>query len=108
MRKSLGNLLRSAGYRSLGFACGEDFLASSAVDQAVCVLLDLRMHGMQGLEVQQHLNDAGKTIAVICMSAHNDQEAIDQALRGGAQCFLAKPFSADVLLSAISQAVLHR
>lgn len=108
VRKSLGNLLRSAGYRSLGFACGEDFLASSAVDQAVCVLLDLRMHGMQGLEVQQHLNDAGKAIAVICMSAHNDQEAIDQALRGGAQCFLAKPFSADVLLSAISQAVLHR
>lgn len=108
IRKSLGNLLKSMGYASVGFASGEAFLASAVIDQASCVLLDLYMHGMQGLEVQQCLNESGKAIAVICMSAHNDEDSIARAMAAGARCFLRKPFSEDILLSAITQAVLHR
>lgn len=108
VRKSLGNLLKSMGYASAGFASGEAFLASDAVDHAACVLLDLYMSGMQGLEVQHRLTDAGKAIAVICMSAHNDEDSIARAMAAGALCFLRKPFTEDILLSAITQAVLHR
>lgn len=108
VRKSLANLLKSAGFSTSSFASGEAFLASSAPDEAACVLLDLRMQGMQGLEVQRRLQEAGKRIGLICMSAHNDEESIDAALRGGAACFLRKPFSEDVLLEAIARLVETR
>lgn len=105
VRKSLANLLKSAGFATLSFASGEAFLASTAAEESACVLLDLRMQGMQGLEVQRCLQAAGKRIGVICMSAHNDAESIDAALQGGAACFLRKPFSEEVLLMAIAQLV---
>lgn len=105
VRKSLANLLKSAGFKPLSFATGEAFLDSAAADESACVLLDLRMQGMQGLEVQERLRAAGKLIGVICMSAHNDDASIAAALQGGAACFLRKPFSEDVLLAAISQLV---
>lgn len=108
VRKSLANLLKSAGYCTLSFASGEAFLASTAPDAAACVLLDLRMEGMQGLEVQRQLQQAGKPIAVICMSAHNDDACVAAALQAGAGCFLSKPFSEDVLMSAITQVVGRR
>lgn len=105
VRKSLANLLKSAGYRTVSFASGEDFLASSAVDEAACVLLDLRMDGMQGLEVQHHLNLAGKTLGVICMSAHDDADSVARATQAGALGFLRKPFAEEALLQTITRAV---
>lgn len=108
VRKSLANLLKSAGFKPLSFPSGEAFLASAALDDSACVLLDLRMPGMQGLEVQQCLQAAGKAIRVICMSAHNDEACVAAALQGGAAYFLRKPFSEDVLLAAISRLVEPR
>lgn len=102
VRKSLANLLKSAGIATLSFASGEAFLASSAAHDSACVLLDLRMQGMHGLEVQRRLRAAGKPVGVICMSAHDDEESVSAALQGGAACFLRKPFSEAVLMAAIA------
>ena len=105
VRKSLANLLKSAGYVGVPFACGEAFLTSAAVDQAKGVLLDLRMHGMHGLEVQHRLRAMDKRIGVICMSAHDDPASVRAALQGGALCFLRKPFSEEALLVALARLV---
>lgn len=105
VRSSLGNLLRSMGYRTVSFASGEAFLASSAVDEALCVLLDLKMKGMQGLEVQHCLNADGKSIGVLCMSAHGDEASITRAMEAGAIRFLRKPFSEECLLESINLAL---
>lgn len=107
VRKSLVNLLKSAGYRTVSFASGEEFLSSSAVDDAACVVLDLKMPGMHGLEVQQRLMATGKPCGVICMSAHDDPDSVHRAMAAGAVCFLRKPFSEDVLLASITH-VLER
>lgn len=108
VRKSLANLLKSAGYRVISFASGEAFLASAQLDVAACVLLDLRMEGLQGLQVQRSLNRSGKSVAVICMSAHQDPVCIDEAYAAGALDFLHKPFNEDILLAAIERALAGR
>lgn len=105
VRNGLGNLLKSLGYSSVGFASGEEFLASSASEEADCVLLDLMMKGMQGLEVLQHLKAAGNRVAVFCMSAQDDEGTIRRTLDAGALGFLRKPFSEEALLDSIKQAL---
>ena len=105
VRNGLGNLLKSLGYRTASFACGEDFLASSAVDEAACVLLDLMMKGMQGLEVLNRLRAAEKCVAVFCMSANDDDETISRIMAAGALGFLRKPFSEEALLESIQLAL---
>jgi FixJ family two-component response regulator len=105
VRNGLGNLLKSLGYATVSFASGEAFLASSASDDAHCVLLDLMMKGMQGLEVLQHLRTAHKPVAVFCMSAHDDDETIRRTLDAGALGFLRKPFSEEALLDSIKLAL---
>nr|WP_218626634.1 response regulator [Pseudomonas sp. dw_358] len=105
VRKSLTNLLKSVGYRTVSFASGEAFLGSREVNEAACVLLDLRMEGLQGLQVQHCLKRGGKTVAVICMSAHQDPACIDEAYAAGALDFLHKPFNEDILLAAIERAL---
>lgn len=108
VRKSLSNLLKSAGYCAVSFPSGEEFLRSTAPDEAACVLLDLKMMGMQGLEVQDRLNETGKAVGVICMSAHDDEDSVSRALAGGAVRFLRKPFSEDVLLASIMEVLDRR
>ncbi|MCU0126193.1 response regulator [Pseudomonas vlassakiae] len=105
VRKSLGNLLRSAGFECLAFATGEVFLASNQVREAGCVLLDLKMQGMNGLDVQQELVRRGWLLPVICMSAHWDERALQAALRNGARGCLGKPFSEEVLLKLVEEAL---
>jgi len=105
VRNGLGNLLKSLGYRTVGFASGEEFLASSASDEADCVLLDLKMKGMQGLEVLERLKAAGKTVGVCCMSAHDDEVTVRRTREAGALGFLHKPFSEEALLESIKQAL---
>ncbi|WP_426139007.1 response regulator transcription factor [Pseudomonas sp. DWP3-1-2] len=105
VRNGLGNLLKSLGYGTVGFASGEEFLASSASDEAQCVLLDLKMKGMQGLEVLEHLKAAGKPIGVFCMSAHDDELTVRRTREAGALGFLRKPFSEQALLDSIKQAI---
>ncbi|MFC6479323.1 response regulator transcription factor [Pseudomonas asuensis] len=105
VRKSLGNLLKSAGYRPASFESGEAFLESEAAGTAGCLLLDMCLQGMHGLEVQRQLLVAGRTISVICMSAHADDHVKRSAYAAGAISFLDKPFDDLALLERISVAL---
>lgn len=105
VRKSLVNLLKSAGYRALSFDSGEALLADPELDGLACVVLDLRMKGMHGLEVLRALSLAGNRAIVICMSAHWDSSAMAEAIGHGASACLHKPFTDETLLSAIDDAL---
>ena len=105
VRKSLSNLLKSAGYQTVSYSCGEDFLASDFSMLAACVLLDIRMKGMTGNVVQQVLKNSGRGISVICMSAHWDEQLVAEILANGAVGFLHKPFTGEALFQAVAKAL---
>jgi FixJ family two-component response regulator len=99
------SLIRSVGLRAAVFASAEDFLRSSQLQDIACVIVDVRMPGMSGLELQRQLATAHYAIPIIFITAHGDAEARAQALRAGAVDFLDKPFSAEVLLQAVQAAL---
>ncbi|CAB3771388.1 two-component system response regulator [Burkholderia puraquae] len=103
VRKSLASLLKSAGYTALPFASGEEFLASGPPDDAICVLIDLKMKGMSGLDVQRQLVQRNATVPVILMSSHGDDESVRRAFAHGAVAFLRKPFPSDDMIDLIDQ-----
>jgi FixJ family two-component response regulator len=105
VRSGVGNLLKAVGYTTVTFSSGEEFLASPLVDEALCVLLDVRMQGMQGLEVQRQLNAEHKDIPVVFMSAHGDEDTVERAMQHGAVGFLRKPFEEELLLDSIELAI---
>jgi FixJ family two-component response regulator len=105
VRKSLVNLLKSAGYRALSFESGEALLTSPELDDLDCIVLDLRMNGLHGLEVQRSLAATSNRAAVICMSAHWDSSSFAEATGHGAFVCLHKPFTGEALLSVIEQAL---
>ena len=105
VRKSLANLLRSAGFETLSFSAADAFLASPLAGEAGCVLLDLKMPGMSGLEVQRELAQRGWRLPVICMSAHWDDGSVRAAMGLGALACLGKPFSEEVLLKVVEEAL---
>lgn len=102
VRKSLSNLLRSAGYQTHCFASGEAFLESPYRDSATALLLDMQLVGLQGDEVLRRLHAPDLALPVICMSADGSQHMSERALHNGACSFFAKPFKAEVLLSLIA------
>ena len=102
VRIALKSLIGSVGFRAEVFGSGEEFLRSPHVSQTDCLIADVRMPGMSGLELQDRLNIAKSSIPIIFISAHDDGEARTKALRAGAIDFLQKPFSEDSLLGAIS------
>lgn len=105
VRRSLSNLLRSAGFDTFLFASGEEFLASLPARAAGCALVDLRMPGLSGLQVQRELVTLGWSIPVICMSAHWSDLGLQESMRQGAVACLRKPFSEEVLLEAVGAAL---
>ncbi len=105
MRGALRNLLRSVGFRAAAFASAEEFLQASQLQDTACAIVDVRMPGMSGLELQQHLATIQYPIPLIFITAHGDAEARARALRAGAVDFLYKPFSEEVLLRAIQSAL---
>jgi len=105
MRGALRNLLRSVGFRAAAFASAEEFLQASQIQDTACAIVDVRMPGMSGLELQQHLATMQYPIPLIFITAHGDAEARARALRAGAVDFLYKPFSEEVLLRAIQSAL---
>ena len=102
VRQALKSLLDSVGFRAEVFGSGEEFLNSTCVSQTDCLIADVRMPGMSGLELQDRLNAANLSIPVVFISAHDDGEAQTRGLRAGAIAFLKKPFSEDSLLGAIT------
>jgi FixJ family two-component response regulator len=105
MRGALRNLLRSVGFRAATFASAEEFLQADQLQATACVIVDVRMPRMSGLELQQHLATTHCLIPLIFITAHGDEEARARALRAGAVDFLYKPFREDVLLKAIQSAL---
>ena len=102
VRVALRSLIGSVGFRAEVFGSGEEFLSSPYVSKTDCLIADVRMPGMSGLELQERLHDAGSSVPIVFISAHDDKEAQARGLRGGAIAFLQKPFSEDSLLGAIS------
>jgi FixJ family two-component response regulator len=103
VRQSLASLLRSVGFAVRAFGSAEDFLKAGQPGATGCLLLDLRMPGMSGLELQ--LAAAGVRVPSVFLTAHGDEEARARALRAGAVAFLTKPFSENALLDAVRVAL---
>jgi FixJ family two-component response regulator len=105
MRSALQGLLKSAGLPAQAFASAEDFLKSGQQDQVGCLVADIRMPGMSGLELQAKLNADHRRIPTIFITAHGDEKMRMQALRAGAVEFLAKPFDDEALLESVRTAL---
>ena len=101
VRESLQGLLRSVGFAVQVFASAEEFLHSDHLQQTHCLILDVRMPGMNGLELQRQLASTRCEIPVIFITAHGNETARTQALKNGAVAYLCKPFSEEALLNAI-------
>ena len=105
MRSALQGLLKSAGLPAKAFASGEEFLKSGHQHQVGCLVADIRMPGMSGLELQAKLNADHCRIPTIFITAHGDEKMRMQALRAGAVEFMAKPFDDEALLESVRAAL---
>jgi len=105
LRRSLRNFLRSVGFRVEAFASAEEFLRSAQRETAGCLVLDLRMTGMSGLELLRHLAAANVRAPAVILTAHGNEEIRQRCLRAGAVAFLDKPFHGDALLDAVRAAL---
>jgi FixJ family two-component response regulator len=105
MRNALQGLLKSVGLPARAFASVEEFLQSGQQHQIACLIADIRMPGMSGLELQAKLNAEHCRIPTIFITAHGDAKMRMQAMRAGAVEFLAKPFDDDVLLENVRAAL---
>jgi FixJ family two-component response regulator len=105
VRESLESLVESAGYSPLVFSSAEEFLRSGILAGALCLITDVRMPGMDGIELQRRIRLERPELPVIFISAHCDDKARKRALEEGAVGFLYKPFDAAELLGAIQTAV---
>jgi FixJ family two-component response regulator len=105
VRTALQGLLKAVGLPAQAFASAEGFLESGTQDQTACLITDIRMPGMSGLELQAKLNAERRRIPIIFITAHGDAKMRMQALRAGAVEFLAKPFDDQALLDSVRAAL---
>jgi FixJ family two-component response regulator len=105
MRSALQGLLKSVGLPAQAFASSEEFLDSGQQHQAACLIADIRMPGISGLELQARLNADHCRIPTIFITAHGDEKMRMQALRAGAVEFMAKPFDDEALLESVRAAL---
>ena len=105
LRNSLDDLIRSNGFRTQGFASAEEFMGSNQARDTACLILDVRMPGMNGLDLQRQIVATNWRIPIIFVTAHANDDARARALKGGAVAFLYKPFREEELLDAIGAAL---
>ena len=105
LRESLPELLREFGFAARAFSSGQEFLSSSYVDETRCLILDVAMPGMSGLDLQKELKRRGQAIPIIFINDQKDEDIRKQALRQGAVKFLYKPFNDSDLLEAVKAAL---
>src|ERR1700720_2348768 len=104
-RAALERLLKSAGFQVRSFASAEDFLSSGLQHETGCLITDIRMPGMSGLDLQAKLNADHCPIPTIFITAHGDEDMRLQAMRGGAVKFMVKPFDCAILLESVRAAL---
>jgi two-component system response regulator FixJ len=107
VRRSVAFMLKTAGYQVESFESGEAFLKVAAGLAPGCVLMDVRLGGIDGLAVQQELSDRGILLPVIIITGHGDVALAVRAMRAGAVDFIEKPFERAALVAALGQAQLH-
>ena len=105
MRGALQGMLKSVGLPSQAFSSAEEFLMSGQKSHTACLIADIRMPGMSGLELQAELNDEHRRIPTIFITAHGDEKMRMRALKAGAVEFLAKPFDDEALLESVRAAL---
>jgi FixJ family two-component response regulator len=105
IRDALNSLLRSVGWRAEGFASAEAFLQSGQAHATACLLLDVRLPGISGLELQRQVSSSHAHLPIIFMTAHGNEAMRAQVLQAGAVAFFAKPFNDTALLEAIHTAL---
>jgi FixJ family two-component response regulator len=105
VRGALQGLMKEVGFSARAFASAEEFLESGQQQQTACLIADIRMPGMSGLELQAKLNAEHCRIPTIFITAHGDEKMRMQALRAGAVEFLAKPFDDEALLESVRAAL---
>jgi len=105
VRLALQRLLKAAGFDVTVFGSAEDLLKSGQLPEIECLIADIRMPGMSGLDLQVKLKAEGCAIPIIFITAHGDEKMRLQAMRAGAVGFLAKPFNSDVLLDRLRAAL---
>jgi len=104
VRESVESVLESAGYDAVSFASAESFLLSGALSSVTCVIADVRLPGIDGTELQRRIRRERRQLPVIIITAHDDHEIRQQALRDGAVAFLVKPFDGGELLEHVARA----
>jgi FixJ family two-component response regulator len=107
IREALEDLVQSCGYHSLCFSSAEEFLAFEGRETVDCMLVDVKMPGLSGLELQVVLNDQPPKPPMIFMTSYRDERTRAAALDGGAFAFLGKPVKFDQLIGAIEEALKH-
>lgn len=105
VRRSLARLLKSAGHEVAVFASAQEFLRHEGDYGPGCLVLDLQLPGLSGLDLQAELAAAGRTIPIVFITGHGDIPSSVKAMKGGAVDFLPKPVQAKVLLDAVRQAI---
>jgi two-component system response regulator FixJ len=105
LRRSVRNFLRSVGFRVETFASAEDFLSSARRESTGCLVLDVRMTGMSGVDLLRYLAAGNVRIPAVVLTAHGDDEMRQRCLGAGAVAFLDKPFHAEALLDAVQTAL---
>ena len=105
VRESISSLVRSAGFRAAVFSSAEDFLHSEELQDAACLILDVRMPGITGLDLQTRLVERAWRLPIIFATGYADEDTQKRALDNGAVAFLYKPFADDTLFAAIRVAL---
>lgn len=105
VRRALGRLFRAAGYEVELLTSAEEYLAREPVDLPACLVLDMRMPGMGGLELQRAVGGTHRCLPIVFITGHADEEARAQALAAGAIAVLQKPLDEEILLHAIRSAL---
>jgi FixJ family two-component response regulator len=105
VREATKGLMRSLGYATATFASAEEFLQSGRVIDSSCVISDMKMPGMSGIELQSHLTANGHCVPIIFVTAFPEERMRKRAMEAGALCFLSKPFSEERLIECLDRAL---
>ena len=105
VREAATNLFRSMGFVAVAFASAEEFLSSDALERTSCIVLDVQMPGMGGLNLQSHLAAIGRQIPIVFVTGYPDDGVRSAAMQSGAICFLTKPFNEGDLLDGLRSAL---